>query len=117
MDDLKKFLHKGRENLILCYVLFLLGLIWPFFQIIGFGFAITYRNDADTLLSSHYTWLYRTSIVAWLAYFILTVGMFGILGSIVVIITAIWYVVRVAYGLRYLLDKQPHSNPLTFWID
>lgn len=117
MGDFKKYITSSAENLFLCYVLAILGLVWPFFQVVAFVYSIMYRNLPDEFISSHYMWIYRTSIVGWSAYFVLLSQMFGMVGGIVVLAALIWYIIRLAFGLRCLLDKKTHANPLTFWIN
>ena len=115
--NFKKYVTGSSENVFLCYVLVLLGVVWPLFQVIAFVYSIYYRYSKDRFLASHYMWIYRTSIVGWLAYLVLLSQIFGFLGSIVVTIVLIWYIARVAFGMRFLLNKESHANPLTFWIN
>lgn len=117
MGNFHKYITNSAENLFLCYVLAILGLVWPLFQVVAFVYGIIYRKLSNKFLSSHYMWIYRTSIVGWTAYFILLSQMFGVVGGVVVLVALIWYIARLAFGLRCLLDKKTHANPLTFWIN
>jgi len=108
MDDTQKISK-------VIYVLYLIGVIFPVTTLVGIVFAYIYRDDAQDYLISHFRYqiqgfwlcLFYT-VVSWLLCFIL-------IGWVLVPLTALWWIIRNAIGLKQISKQQPVFNPNT-WL-
>ncbi|MFY9590316.1 DUF4870 family protein [Rickettsia endosymbiont of Halotydeus destructor] len=114
--QIKEYTNPGKKNLIIVYILFLCGIVAPLLAIVGAFFAYVNKDVSDRFLSSHYIFLFRTFWLAFIGYIISTVTMIILIGFILYCIIAIWFLLRLAVGFKYLLNDWPHPNPETFWI-
>ena len=117
-DVISPYLHPGRENVLLNYVLYLAGLVPAFGVvpiIIGFALALTNRPNATGLWAEHYTFQVR-SVGIGLLYVIVSgilVLAFG-LGFVLLLVTAVWWIVRAIKGLMAASRAEPVPDPLTW---
>ncbi len=117
-DVISPYLHPGKENVMLNYVLYLAGLI-PAFGIvpiiIGFALALINRPNATGVWAGHYTYQVRTAGIG-LAYAVVSailVLAFG-LGIVLLLLTAVWWIVRGIKGLMAASHGQPIADPQTW---
>jgi uncharacterized membrane protein len=102
-DVITPYLHAGRENVLLNYVLYLAGLVPAFGVvpiIVGFALAVINRPKSAGLWADHYTFQVRTAGIG-LIYVVVSgilVLAFG-LGFLLLLLTAVWWIVRVIRGL------------------
>ena len=102
-DVISPYLHPGRENVLLNYVLYLAGMIPAFGAvplIVGFAFALINRPKVSGLWADHYTFQVRSAAIG-LLYVIVSgvlVLAFG-LGFLLMLLTAVWWIVRTIKGL------------------
>jgi uncharacterized membrane protein len=115
-DDVKEYLDPGKKNLILIYILYLCGLIIPVLPIVGAVFAFANQGQQNKFLQSHYIFVFRTFYIGLAAAFIAMIATFIFIGPILYILIFVWLVVRSIIAIKYLLEENPHPNPLTFWI-
>ncbi len=76
------------------------------------------RSDADaTNLEGHYTYQIRTFWIGFIAaiFSVPLIFLFG-LGLLTLALTAIWWMLRNAIGLKYLLDGKDIPDPETLLI-
>ncbi|XVN42317.1 MAG: hypothetical protein RCG15_06695 [Candidatus Rickettsia vulgarisii] len=114
---LKKYIISGRGNLIMVYILFLCGIVAPLLPVIGVIFAYINKDVQDRNLSSHYIFLIRTFWVALIGSLVSACTLFILfLGALIYLCLLSWYILRVAIGLKYLLNSSGHPNYMTYWI-
>ncbi len=127
-NEIKKYTKAGRANLIVIYILFLCGIVAPILPIIGVIFAYKNKEVLDNTLSSHYIFILRTfyiGITGGIIYFCISYLGFILFPILVLFFSTrgvlytgllIWYILRIAIGLRYLVNYEPHPNYMTYWI-
>ncbi|HEY0942748.1 MAG TPA: DUF4870 domain-containing protein [Steroidobacter sp.] len=98
------------------YVLYLLALFNGITAVIGVIMAYVYRDDAPEWLRTHYEFQIRTF---WMALLIGVIG--GILtmvliGVVVLLALAVWWIVRCVKGIRYVGERAPYPNHLSWGI-
>lgn len=100
---------------------YIMNLLAPFNGFTGFVAAVLAhlkKNDAEgTIMESHYVYQIRTF---WIGLLGVVIGLpsiilFG-LGLIILGITAIWWMIRNAVGLKYLSEGKPMPDPETLFI-
>ena len=117
-DAITPYLHPGRENVLLNYVLYLAGLVPAFGVvpiIVGLALALINRPNATGTWASHYTYQVRSAGIG-LLYVVVSailVLLFG-LGIILLLLTAVWWIVRGIRGLMAASRNEPMANPLTW---
>lgn len=115
-EEIKQYLEPGRKNLILIYVLYLCGIIVPILPIIGAVFAFANKTNNSKLYRTHYIFAFRSFCFGMAAAFVAMITTVIFIGPILYMLIFVWFVVRSIVALQYLLEEQPHPNPLTFWI-
>ncbi len=116
-DVLGTYLHPGKENVMLIYVLYLAGLVPAFGVvpiIIGFVMAYLNRKDSTGLWASHYEYQYRQAIaglgflVASVILIIVVIGFAGL------VLLAVWWILRSVKGLQAASRYEPIARPESF---
>jgi uncharacterized membrane protein len=113
-DVISTYTHPGRENVLLIYVLFLVGLVPAFGAvpiIIGFVLALLNRSEATGVWASHYEFQYRTAAIGLLFVVVSAVLVLVVVGVIGLIATAIWWIVRAVKGLKAASRNQAIADP------
>lgn len=113
-DVISTYIHPGRENVLLIYVLFLAGLVPAFGAvpiIIGFVLALLNRSEATGVWASHYEFQYRTAAIGLLFVIVSAVLVLVVVGVVGLILTAIWWIVRAVKGLRLASREQAIADP------
>lgn len=117
-DTISPYIHPGRENVMLNYVLYLAGLVPAFGAvpiIVGFAFALINRPNATGIWAEHYTFQVRSAGLG-LLYAVVSgvlVLAFG-LGLILLLLTAVWWIVRAIRGLMTASRAEAMPNPRTW---
>ncbi len=99
----------------LIYILYLVGIFIPFVNIIGVIMAYVNKNDAPEWLRSHYQFQIRTF---WIGFLYASIGillLFILIGALVLLFVAVWYIIRCVKGFKYLDTQVAHPNP-TSWL-
>lgn len=115
-EEIKQYLDPGKKNLILIYILYLCGIIVPILPIVGAVFAFANKTNSSKLYRSHYIFAFRSFCFGILGAFVAMITTLIFIGPILNMLIFVWFVVRSIVALQYLLEEQPHPNPLTFWI-
>lgn len=102
-----------QKNKTLAY---LSGFLMMVFPIAGVIIAYIDRNKASDLVSSHYKWYIGTFWKGLLFSFVSMILMFFIIGFFTMIITGVWYLIRVIRSLILLSRDEPIRNPSGWWI-
>ena len=117
-DAIGPYLHPGRENVLLNYVLYLAGMVPAFGAvpiIVGFAFALINRSKATGIWADHYTFQVRSAGIGLL--FAVVSGVlvlaFG-LGILLLILTAVWWIVRAIRGLMAASRMEAVPDPQTW---
>ncbi len=134
LDLLKKSLNPGKENLLLAYALFALGLCTSMAFIAAIILLYINKNEAKGVYASHYKFMLRTiiigAILSILCLYLQTSGLIGnmltggfgfaflsySLGSLIYLAIIVWLAARAIIALRYLLNDEAHPNPSTLFI-
>ncbi len=114
--EIKRYTEPGKKNLIVLYVLFLCGIVAPLLPVIGAVFAYINKDIADKTFASHYTFMLRTFCIGVIGLIISAVTTVILIGPILYVCLAIWFILRIAVGFKYLLNDLPHPNYMTYWI-
>lgn len=113
-DVISSYLHPGRDNVMLIYILYLAGLIPAFGAVpivIGFILALLNRSSADGVWASHYEYQYRQAAMALLFIIVSAILIFIFIGVIGFVLTAIWWIVRSVKGLQAASRQEAIADP------
>ncbi|HEX2493666.1 MAG TPA: hypothetical protein VHK24_07810 [Steroidobacter sp.] len=92
------------------YVLYLLALINGITAVVGLVMAYVYRDQAPSWLKTHYELQIRTFWIALLYSIISGVLTLVLVGILLFLALAIWWIVRCVKGLKYLERRTPYPN-------
>lgn len=115
-DDLAEYLAANKKNLVVVYVLYLCSIVAPILSLVGVVFSYIHKDTSNHMLSSHYLFLYRTFWISVVLSVISFVTAIIFVGFVIYALLSIWFIVRIAFGLKYLVNNEAHPNPLTFFI-
>jgi uncharacterized membrane protein len=105
-----------RQMAVIIYALHLASFVFGVTSIVALVLAYVNRDTAPDWLKSHYTFQIRTFWIA-VAYFaaaFLTMPL--LIGFVLVPAVCVWFIVRCAVGLNYLLKNEPYPRPETWTI-
>ena len=105
---------KSQSAAMLVYILMLAAPLFLVTALIGVIIAYVYRDDAPEWLQSHFQLQIRTFWIAFLFFFTGFILLLILIGKLILLITLIWYLVRIIKGIKTLNRKQPYPNP-TNW--
>lgn len=116
-DVIGPYLHPGRENAMLIYVLYLVGLIPAFGVVpilIGFVMALLNRQTTQGVWGSHYEYQFRQAAVGLGFAVVSFILAFVLIGFIGFILLAIWWIVRSVKGLQLASRDMPIADPRSY---
>ncbi len=98
------------------YILYTFSTVLPVLPIIvGVIFAYVFQNDAKTILKSHYQYVIRSFWIG-ILYTVVSLALCPyVIGIALLLLSIIWWIIRMARGLRSLLYNEAIVNP-TSWI-
>ena len=102
-DVISAYLHPGRENVMLIYILYLAGLVPAFGGvpiIVGFVMALLNRPSGGDVWASHYEYQFRQAAIGLLFVVVSGILVFVLIGIVGLVLTAIWWIVRSVKGLQ-----------------
>jgi uncharacterized membrane protein len=109
---------KQKNYLLIIYIAYAIGLFTGSLgTIIGLVMAYIKRDEYDgTIYDGHTTYLIRTFWIS-LLYGVICIPLifFGI-GTVLLILVSIWFIVRVVKGFVLFYDGKPIAKPKTWWI-
>ncbi len=114
--EIKKYINAGKTNLIVIYILFLCGVVAPLLPIIGAVFAYINKDIKDGFLASHYIFILRTFWIGFIGIIISVITTIILIGPVLYACLFVWFILRIAIGLKYLLNDTEHPNYRTYWI-
>lgn len=110
------FMNPGPSNANMIYILYLVGLAFGLTALIGVVVAYVNRPKVSDWVQSHYIFQIHTF---WKGLLFGIAGLLTLplmnLGMVVLIIAAIWIIVRCVKGMSYISAKQAHPDPTT-WL-
>jgi uncharacterized membrane protein len=92
------------------YVLYLIGLLTGITMIIGVVMAYIYRDESPEWLRTHYESQIRIFWIGILYCIIAGLLIFLLIGFLLYLFIAVWWIVRCVKGLKYLDLRQPYPN-------
>lgn len=99
----------GNANLI--YILYLIGLAAGLTAVVGVVMAYIARDEAPDWLKTHYANQINIFWKALVYVIVSTVLCIILIGFLLLLLTLIWYIVRIAKGLQALSKGEPVPNP------
>lgn len=109
-------LRNSSRIFIVVYILYLLVLPFPFLTLVGLIFAYVFRTDAQGYLASHATYLIRSFWIGLLYFIISGILCFVLIGYVLLFVVEVWWLIRMAIGLKALLEEKPVLHMDTFWF-
>lgn len=111
-----RWLEPGQSNLMVIYILYLAGFIIGITPLIGLVLAYVNRGKSEPWIETHYTWAIRTFWIGLLFGFVGAILMLLLIGFLVLIAVAVWFIVRIVIGLQALNRGEPIRNPESWLI-
>lgn len=96
------------------YVLYLIGLATGLTLLIGVIMAYVNKDDAPEWLRSHYDFQIRTFWIGLLYCVIGAILSIVLIGFLVLLFWAVWLIVRVVKGFKFLEQRQPVPDVSTW---
>ncbi|MBA5779238.1 hypothetical protein H2509_19080 [Stappia sp. F7233] len=109
------YLEPGGKNVILVYILYLVGFVIGLTTLVGLVFAYLNRGKTGGWVESHYTFQIRTFWIGLLYGLVAFALMFVGIGFLLMIAVAVWAIIRCVKGLQASGRKEPIANPET-WL-
>lgn len=107
--------HNNDKNFaLLAYVMYLASIFCGVTAIIGVIMAYVFRADAPEWLQTHYTYMINTFWKGLLFFVISSILCLILIGFVLLLITFIWWVVRILNGLKALKNNAPIKDPTTW---
>jgi uncharacterized membrane protein len=97
------------------YVLYLLGLVSGITALIGLVMAYINKDEAPDWLRTHYELQIRTFWIGLLYAVIAGILCAILIGFLLLFVVAIWWIVRCVKGLKYLDQRAPYPDHLS-WL-
>lgn len=109
------WLEPGKTNVQVVYILYLAGFIIGITPLIGIVLAYVNRGRSEPWIETHYTWAIRTFWIGLLYGLISFVLAFVLVGFLLMLATAVWFILRCIFGLQALTRDEPMKNPQS-WV-
>jgi uncharacterized membrane protein len=97
------------------YVLYLVSLVFPVTVLVGIVMAYVNVGDAPEPLKTHYRFQIRTFWLLLLYSVVSGLLTLVVIGAVLFIFVAVWFVVRCVKGLQSLGRGEPYPNAAT-WL-
>jgi uncharacterized membrane protein len=115
--DIGTYLHPGRENVMLIYILYLAGLVPAFAGIpliVGFVLALLNRSSGGGPWTSHYEYQFRQAAIGLLLIVVSSILVVVVVGFIGIILTFVWWIVRSVKGLQAASRGEAIADPRSY---
>jgi uncharacterized membrane protein len=110
------WLDPGPTNVQVIYILYLVGFLIGITPLIGVVLAYVNRGKSEPWVETHYTWAIRTFWIGLLYSVIGALLTIVLIGFLVLIATAVWYIVRVVVGFQALSRNEPIRKPQSWMV-
>ncbi|MCY6382278.1 DUF4870 domain-containing protein [Hoeflea prorocentri] len=114
--EAESWIGPGQKNAQLIYILYLVGLMLPVTTIVGIVLAYMNRGNSEEWIDSHYTYAIRTFWIGILYAFISFLTAFILIGFLLGIAAAVWFIVRCVIGLQAITRSEPVKNVETWLV-
>jgi uncharacterized membrane protein len=111
-----RWLEPGPANAQVIYILYLASFVVGITAIAGVVIAYINRGKAGGWVESHYTYLIRTFWIGLLYGLVSVVLMFVLIGILLALATAVWFIARCVIGLQALGRGEPIKNPESWML-
>lgn len=115
-DAISGWTSPGPDNVKLVYFLYLASLVLGISSIVGLVFAYLNRGKTGGWVETHYTYQIRTFWIGLLYMVISMVLAMALIGFLLIIAVAIWFIVRTVIGLQKASLRQPIDNPRSWLV-
>ena len=106
-----RWLEPGKTNVQIIYILYLAGFVIGITPLIGVVLAYVNRGRSAPWIETHYTWAIRTFWIGLLYAIVSALLMFVLIGFLMMLATAVWFILRMIFGLQALGRDEPMKNP------
>ncbi|MDH3239991.1 MAG: hypothetical protein OEO83_04925 [Alphaproteobacteria bacterium] len=104
---------QGKDaNLV--YILYLVALIVGVTSLVGVIMAYINRGEAPDWVKTHYRYQIRTFWIGLLYGMIGAVSTLILIGFLILLFVAVWWIVRCVKGMKALERGEPVANPATW---
>jgi len=110
-----RWLEPGKTNLQVIYILYLAGFVIGITPLVGVVLAYVNRGKSASWIETHYTWAIRTFWIGLLYALVSALLMFVLVGFLLILATAVWFILRMIFGLQALSRDEPMKNPES-WV-
>jgi uncharacterized membrane protein len=110
-----RWLEPGKTNLQVIYILYLAGFVIGITPLVGVVLAYVNRGKSAPWIETHYTWAIRTFWIGLLYALVSALLMFILIGFLMMLATAVWFILRMIFGLQALSRDEPMKNPES-WV-
>lgn len=111
-----RWLEPGGTNVQVIYILYLASFVVGITAIAGVVIAYINRGKAGGWVESHYTYLIRTFWIGLLYGLVSVILMFVLIGILLALATAVWFIARCVIGLQALGRGEPIKNPESWML-
>jgi len=115
-DPLDSWTAPGPGNVKLIWILYLLSLVLGITALVGLVFAYVNRGKAGGWVESHYSYQIRTFWIGLLYGIVALILSAVLIGFLLMIAVAIWFIIRSVIGLQRAAQAQPIANPKSWMI-
>ncbi|MCC0044515.1 MAG: hypothetical protein H6892_09145 [Brucellaceae bacterium] len=110
-----KWMEPGKTNVQVIYILYLAGFVIGITPLVGIVLAYVNRGKSEAWIETHYTWAIRTFWIGLLYGLVSFILAFILIGFLLMLATAVWFILRCIFGLQALSRDEPMKNPQS-WI-
>ena len=108
-------MEPGKTNVQVIYILYLAGFVIGITPLVGIVLAYVNRGKSEAWIETHYTWAIRTFWIGLLYGLVSFILAFILIGFLLMLATAVWFILRCIFGLQALSRDEPMKNPQS-WI-
>lgn len=119
-SDNNLIVDRADKGPFIVYGAYIASFVFPLFAtLVGLVWAYVSRANASAQVQSHYQFAIRTFWIGML-YGVLTTILvlmsFGLLGFVLPLALAVWWIVRVVKGAIHYNRGEFHPNPTSWWV-
>jgi uncharacterized membrane protein len=111
MNEVSAERPANTDMVKIIYILYLVGFVTGVTAIIGVVMAYIYQDDAPDWLKTHYQFQIKTFWIMILYGIVCSVLTFILIGLLLFVALAIWWIVRCVKGLKFLEQRVAYPNP------
>lgn len=105
---------KSGNTANLVYILYLVSLVVGVTALVGVIMAYINKGEAPDWVQTHYRFQIRTFWIGILFSIIGALTTLIVIGWLIILLVAVWWIVRCVKGMQYIGKQQPYPNPATW---